>query len=468
MKKLCTGSRICLFVASNKELAWFLVHFLFFCHIQGILISSLRPEVISRSEHGISRANISEYALKVLYRLSEAGYDAYLVGGAVRDLLLGCNPKDWDVATNATPEEIRQLFRNCRLIGRRFRLAHIYYGREIIEVATFRAAHGEAHRGHAQQLGDGRILRDNAYGSIDSDVMRRDLTCNSLFYDIKNFSIVDYVGGVADINARRICVIGDSETRYREDPVRMLRALRFTAKLSFHLTVEAAQPISHLAPMLDDIPAARLFDETLKLFQKGHALRSFEVLREYGLFSYLFLQTEDTLSVDSDHYVESFIRAGLENTDNRINSGKFVNPAFLYALLLWGSLRQAMYDEVEGDMDNIAVMNTLSQDIFQIQSEQTAIPKRFSVQAREIWALQPRFGQRQGKRPLRLLSHPRFRAAYDFLLLRNQAGENLHELCEWWTEFQKREASRMREIQANHINYRSHTRFRKPRRQTLG
>lgn len=402
-----------------------------------------------------------------MYRLSKAGYDAYLVGGAVRDLLLGHHPKDFDVVTNATPEEIRQLFRNCLLIGRRFRLAHIRYGREIIEVATFRATHEEAHRGHAQQLNDGRILRDNAYGSIDSDVMRRDLTCNSLFYDIKNFSIVDYVGGVADINARQIRVIGDPETRYREDPVRMLRALRFTAKLGFHLTIEAAQPINHLAHMLDDIPAARLFDETLKLFQKGHALRSFEVLREYGLFGYLFLQTEDALEVDPDHYVESFIRAGLENTDNRVNSGKSVNPAFLYAFLLWGGLRQTMYDEAEGGMDDVAMMNTLARDIFQVQAEQTAIPKRFSIQAREIWTLQPRFEQRRGKRPLKLLSHPCFRAAYDFLLLRNQTSENLMELCEWWTEFQKHHAEKVWAIQANHQNHQSHARFRKSRRRAV-
>ena len=384
----------------------------------------------------------------------------------MRDLLLGHHPKDFDVATNATPEEIRRLFRNCRLIGRRFRLAHIRYGREVIEVATFRASHKEACKGRAQQMNDGRILRDNVYGSIGSDVMRRDLTCNSLFYNIKDFSIIDYVGGVADINARRIRVIGDPETRYREDPVRMLRALRFVAKLSFQLTREAAQPISHLAPMLDDIPAARLFDETLKLFQKGHALCSFEALREHGLFSYLFLQTEDALDMDSDDHIESFIRAGLENTDNRVNSGKSVNPAFLYAFLLWGSLKQAMYDEAKGNMNNLTMMNTLARDIFQAQIEQTAISKRFAVQAREIWTLQPRFEQRRGKRPLRLLSHPRFRAAYDFLLLRNQAGENLQELCEWWIEFQK--WNEARKVQTDNQDHRHHQRPRKSQRRTTG
>ncbi len=393
--------------------------------------------IIPRSEHGISRNQISENALKVLYRLSKAGYEAYLVGGAVRDLLLGHQPKDFDVATNAHPEEIRQLFKNCRLIGRRFRLAHIRYGREIIEVATFRAAHDNASEAHAQQADDGRIVRDNVYGDIDGDVMRRDLTVNSLFYNIKDFSIVDYVDGVADVKARRIQVIGDPETRYREDPVRMLRALRFVAKLDFTMTEEAAKPIQKLAPMLDDMPAARLFDEILKLFQKGHALRSYEVLREYGLFSYLFLQVEDSLQDDSDGYVESFIRNGLENTDQRVNLGKSVNPAYLYAFLLWGCLRQAMQEEVDGDMDDVTSMIRIAQEIFSAQVEQTAIPKRYSVQSREIWTLQHRFEQRRGKRPMRLLAHPRFRAAYDFLLLRNQCGEDLQELCDWWTDFQE-------------------------------
>lgn len=405
--------------------------------MESITISQVSPTIIPESEHGISCHHISENAHKVLHRLNKAGYDAYLVGGAVRDLLLGYQPKDFDVATSARPEEIRRLFKNCRLIGRRFRLAHIRYGREVIEVATFRAAHGNASGNRAQRTRDGRILRDNVYGDINDDVMRRDLTVNSLFYRIRDCSVIDYVNGMADIQSHHIRIIGDPETRYREDPVRMLRVLRFVAKLSFKMNVETVRPIQKLAFMLDDMSAARLFDEVLKFFQKGHALRSFKVLREYGLFSYLFLQVEDSLEADNDAYIERFIRLGLENTDRRIHSGKSVNPAYLYAFLLWGCLQQAMRQEAHGDMSDTVSMNRIAREIFAAQVEQTAIPKRYSVQSREIWILQSRFEQRRGKRPMRLLNHPRFRAAYDFLLLRNQCGENLQELCEWWAGFQE-------------------------------
>lgn len=397
------------------------------------------PNIIPHSEHSISRSNISDSALKVLYRLNKAGYAAYLVGGAVRDLLLNRHPKDFDVATDASPEEVRTLFRNSRLIGRRFRLAHIRFGREIIEVATFRAAHEDAHKDHAHQTDEGRIVRDNVYGDIDGDVWRRDLTINALYYNIKDFSIVDYVNGMSDISDRKVRVIGDPEIRYREDPVRMLRALRFVAKLDFEIDVETVAPIAELAPMLDEIPPARLFDEVLKLFHKGHALRSFEVLREHKLFGYLFYQVEEALNSDDSGYREKMIRAGLENTDRRIKEGKSVNPAFLYAFFLWGALKDTLGTD---SMDRIPLVVSAARDVFSAQVEQTSIPKRFSVQAREIWTLQPRFEQRRGKRPLRLLSHPRFRAAYDFLLLRNQAGESLEELCDWWTDFQELDEAR--------------------------
>lgn len=400
------------------------------------------PNIIPHSEHSISRSNISDSALKVLYRLNKAGYAAYLVGGAVRDLLLNRHPKDFDVATDASPEEVRTLFRNSRLIGRRFRLAHIRFGREIIEVATFRAAHEDAHKDHAHQTDEGRIVRDNVYGDIDGDVWRRDLTINALYYNIKDFSIVDYVNGMSDISDRKVRVIGDPEIRYREDPVRMLRALRFVAKLDFEIDVETVAPIAELAPMLDEIPPARLFDEVLKLFHKGHALRSFEVLREHKLFGYLFYQVEEALNSDDSGYREKMIRAGLENTDRRIKEGKSVNPAFLYAFFLWGALKDTLGMDSMDSMDRIPLVVSAARDVFSAQVEQTSIPKRFSVQAREIWTLQPRFEQRRGKRPLRLLSHPRFRAAYDFLLLRNQAGESLEELCDWWTDFQELDEAR--------------------------
>jgi len=394
------------------------------------------PTIIPRSEHCISRSEISDSALKVLHRLNKAGYEAYLVGGAVRDLLLGRHPKDFDVATNASPDEVRSLFRNSRLIGRRFRLAHIRFGREIIEVATFRASHDDAHEDHAHQTDEGRIVRDNVYGDMDGDVWRRDLTINALFYNIKDFSLVDYVDGVSDVQNRRIRVIGDPEVRYREDPVRMLRALRFVAKLDFELDAETAAPIGDLAHTLDEVPSARLYDEILKLFQKGHALRSFDVLRQHQLFGYLFLQVEESLNADTSGDIQRMIRAGLENTDLRVNEGKSVNPAFLYAFMLWGALKEALQAS-RGDINHSPSVISAAREVFAAQVEQTAIPKRYSIQSREIWALQSRFDQRRGKRPLRLLSHPRFRAAYDFLLLRNQAGENLQELCDWWTDFQE-------------------------------
>jgi poly(A) polymerase len=404
-------------------------------------INKHTPKIVSRAEHGISRNNISENALKVLYRLNKSGYAAYLVGGAVRDLLLGRHPKDFDVATDASPEEVHRLFRNSRVIGRRFKIVHVRYGRDIIEVTTFRDCHDDAHSEIAHQASDGRLLRDNVFGEIDTDAWRRDLSVNALFYNIKDFSVVDYVNGMDDIAAKRLRVIGDPETRYREDPVRMLRVARFAAKLDFTADEATLAPIANMAPLLDDIPAARLYDEALKLFHKGHALRSFEVLQEFGLLGYLFLQVEECLQGDNSGYVKQFIRNGLANTDNRVNSGQTVNPAFLYAFLLWGVFRE---ETANAGRQNMQSMIALGQDIFSAQVEQTAIPKRFSIQAREIWTLQSRFEQRRGKRPVRFLSHPRFRAAYDFLLLRNQSGEDLQELCDWWTEFQQQETDRKR------------------------
>ncbi len=422
-------------------------------------INNHTPIVIPRSEHGISRSNISENALKVLYRLNKAGYAAYLVGGAVRDLLLGRHPKDFDVATDASPEEVHRLFRNSRVIGRRFKIVHVRYGRDIVEVTTFRDTHDDAHTDIAHQDGDGKLLRDNVFGDIDSDAWRRDLTVNALFYNIKDFTVVDYVNGMEDIEARRLRIIGDPETRYREDPVRMLRVARFAAKLGFTADQSTLAPMAELAPLLDDIPSARLFDEVLKLFQKGHGLRSFETLREFGLFEYLFLQVEDCLQEDQSGYVEKFIRNGLNNTDDRVNSGQSVNPAFLYAFLLWGVFREET--ELAGHQ-NMSSMVAAGQDIFSAQVEQTAIPKRFSIQAREIWTLQPRFEQRRGKRPLRLLTHPRFRAAYDFLLLRHQSGEDLQELCDWWTEFQELDESK--KVTATQASDRNRRPRKRPRR----
>nr|WP_226801503.1 polynucleotide adenylyltransferase PcnB [Alkalilimnicola sp. S0819] len=401
--------------------------------------NKLTPTIISRADHSISRANISENALKVLYRLKNAGYQAHLVGGGVRDLSLGREPKDFDVATDATPEDVKALFRNCRLIGRRFRLAHVHFGREIIEVATFRALHdgnGEETEGGEVAFQDGRIVRDNAYGTLEEDALRRDFTVNGLYYNIADYSVVDYVGGMADLQAGLIRLIGDPEVRYREDPVRMLRAVRFAAKLGFLIEQNSAEPIGEMAATLEQIPPARLFEEVLKLLMGGMGVQTFEALRHYGLFNQLFPGTDQALDSDPHGQAMGFVSRALANTDARIAEDKPVTPAFLFAALLWPQLRHRAEARVASG-DNLALaLQEAGSEVLAEQMQRVAIPKRFSLPMREIWLLQPRFERTHGKRAQRLLSHPRFRAAYDFLLLRAAVGEVPEELAQWWTEVQ--------------------------------
>jgi len=394
-----------------------------------------QPRIIPRSEHAISRANISSNALKVLYRLKGAGYDAFLVGGGVRDMLLGREPKDFDIATNARPEEVKKLFRNCMLIGRRFRLAHVRFENEIIEVATFRAQ-GDGASDDEARTENGRILRDNVYGTLEEDAWRRDFTVNALYYNIQDFSVVDYVGGMADLQSGMLRLIGDPRQRYHEDAVRMLRAVRFAAKLGFRIHTDSEAPIFELAHLLEDIPSARLFDEILKLFLGGCAVQSFELLRHYGLFAYLFPQTEACLAQEREGFPLTLLIRALQNTDARIAEGKPVTPAFLYAALLWEPLRQAMASQEAEAMGEIPALQQAAYAVEGQQLARTALPKRFGVPMREIWTLQIRLRRTTGLRPLRLLEHPRFRAAYDFMLLRRDAGEDIGELCQWWTEFQ--------------------------------
>jgi poly(A) polymerase len=395
------------------------------------------PVIVPRSEHNISRANISPNALKVLYRLKSAGFEAFLVGGGVRDLLLDRHPKDFDVVTNADPDQIRDLFRNCRLIGRRFRLAHVRFGRDIVEVATFRAANvadpEDDDRAHSDS---GRILRDNVYGTIGEDVWRRDFTVNALYYNITDYSIWDYVDGVRDVRARTLRLIGDPEKRYREDPVRMLRAVRFAAKLDFTLAPETAAPIASLGRLLNDVPSARLFDELLKLFQSGHAVRSFELLLEYDLLRYLFRDTQAEIDAGERDKVIEFIRRGLANTDARVREDKPITPMFLYALFLWFPIQAlARRLESEGWNDGQAMLEA-SQRI--VAAQQTAFPRRFSSPMKELLNMQWRFGEMQGGRAARLLQHKRFRAAYDFLALRASCGEVEQATVDWWTDLQSK------------------------------
>lgn len=350
--------------------------------------------------------------------------------------MLGRTPKDFDIATNALPEQVHQLFRNCRVIGRRFRLAHIRFGREIVEVATYRGAHSDDDD-HGLST-DGRVVRDNVFSSLlEEDAQRRDFTVNSLYYNVDEGSIIDYSGGVEHLKAGVLHLMGDPRVRYREDPVRMLRAVRFAAKLGFRIDTESEAPLFEFGELLEAIPAARLFEEVLKLFMSGHAVQSLQLLCHYRLFEHLFPQAgHATAQLASS---SPLLLQALANTDARIAQDKPVTPAFLFAALLWGPLRHAI-EQLQGQgASELQTMQLASEKVVARQVKRTALPKRFSVPMREIWALQASLRQRLGKRPVRLLTHPRFRAAYDFMLLRCSAGEDIQELCDWWTAFQSAE-----------------------------
>ncbi|WP_018138607.1 MULTISPECIES: polynucleotide adenylyltransferase PcnB [unclassified Thioalkalivibrio] len=408
------------------------------------------PRVYSREEHGISRAAIDDNALKVLYRLRDAGYRACLVGGGVRDLLLGREPKDFDIATDATPDQVRGLFRNCRLIGRRFRLAHVLFGREVIEVATFRAPHDEDEGGDGQvALSDeGRILRDNRYGTIEQDAVRRDFSVNALYYDIDDFSVLDYTGGVEDLREGVLRLIGDDvETRLREDPVRMLRAVRFSAKLGLRVAPEVEAGIHELAGLMQTVAPARLFDEVIKLFHSGAAVTCLDELERFGLFAPMFPEAAECFA-DPDVGAErrQFLVESLLNTDKRINEELGVNPAFLYAAILWAPVQVAATRRIEDGEQEIPAWQQAMAEVLDRQVKTVSIPKRFSLIVREIWELQARLERARGGRALRLLTHPRFRAGYDFLCLRARAGDADPELCRWWTEFQEKDEGEQKKM----------------------
>ncbi|HDY98532.1 MAG TPA: polynucleotide adenylyltransferase PcnB [Pseudomonas sabulinigri] len=394
------------------------------------------PTVIPASQHSLRRERLSRHAVTVVERLQQAGYQAFAVGGCVRDLLLNIEPKDFDIATSATPEQVRATFRNSRLIGRRFKLAHVHFGREIIEVATFRANHEEeANAEQSRQSESGRLLRDNVYGTFEQDAQRRDFTINALYYDVTSGQIHDFANGVHDIRNQQIRLIGQPEQRYQEDPVRMLRAIRFAGKLGFEIEPHTAAPIESLAPLLHDIPAARLFDEVLKLLMSGQGQNTFDLLYQYDLFAPLFPDTDEAI-IDRPDYTLTLVRQALANTDERIAQGKPVTPAFLFAALLWPALPQRVLDLEAQGIPSIPAHQQAAQELLSEQCRHTAIPKRFSIPMREIWDLQPRLERRSGRRADQMLEHPRFRAAYDFLLLRESAGEQTDGLGDWWTRYQ--------------------------------
>ena len=365
--------------------------------------------------------------------MQEAGFEAFLVGGSVRDLLLGKIPKDFDVATSATPEEVQEVFPRCRLIGRRFRLAHVRKGGALIEVATFR---GSADKGGDHEKSNGRILRDNVFGSVEEDAIRRDFTINALFLDPVSGEIRDYVGGYEDLAKRRLRLIGDPAVRYREDPVRLLRAARFEAKLGVRPDEETEAPIRAMAHLLKDVPPARLFEEVCKLFLTGHGVRSMEALQRFGLSRILFPGVKKG-SGRGKIQIGTVLRKTLENTDDRVRSGKPVTPAFLFAALLWQPVSDRTRDLVEEGETEYNAMMRASEEVIVGQGQSTSIPRRFSAVTRQIWIMQIRFNRTRGKRWKRLLHEQRFRAAYDFLLLRAEEDPSLKPLCEFWTKAQE-------------------------------
>lgn len=402
-------------------------------------------EIVAPSQHGIAEQKISSNALRVIERLHDAGFDAHIVGGGVRDLLLGLRPKDFDIATNATPEQVRQIFRHSRIIGRRFRIVHVMFGRDMIEVTTFRGHHSNAENAKDGEVHDsGLLLRDNVYGSIEEDAIRRDFTVNALYYGVDH-QVRDFCNGMRDIQKRQIHMIGDPETRYREDPVRMLRAVRLAAKLDFTLEKNTATPIARLAPLLNDISNARLFDEMIKLFMAGSAVKTFDLMVQHQLFQTLFPGPARLL--EPGNYSDILIRQALTNTDERIRKDLRVTPAFLCAAILWPVLQQQQLHAQHEGLPPYQALQKAAQKIIGEQIKRIGIPKRFTLPMQEIWELQWQLHRRLGNRAEKMLEHPRFRAAYDFLLLREQAGEDLNNLGQWWTDYQDADVEQRAQLQ---------------------
>ncbi|ULJ69318.1 polynucleotide adenylyltransferase PcnB [Wielerella bovis] len=399
--------------------------------VGAILPKKRKPKKQMGTRHAIKLAIHNHSAIKVLEHLHQAGYEAYLVGGAVRDLLLGVQPKDFDVATNATPEQVHQIFRRSRIIGRRFQIVHVMMGADTIEVSTFRSG------GKVKQNEFGRIMRDNAYGTMEQDALRRDFTCNALYYDIRNQEVIDFHTGLADIAAKKLVIIGDAAERYAEDPVRMLRAVRLSGKLGFSVDEATATPIASHAKLLRKEPVARLFDEMMKILFSGCALGCLKQLHLLGedarihpLFTAMF---QAAAATDKQPEIGHL---ALQQTDARLRENKSVSVGFVLAALFWGQLEKRWLSGQKRGASPAAAMNEAINSLRDDMEKGWGVPQRYSATMREIWALQPQFAYQRGGRPFRLLAQTRFRAAYDFLLLRGQVSDELRELGEWWTKFQ--------------------------------
>ena len=407
---------------------------------------SNKPKTYLLKELGLSPKNLDRHAVSITDKLVKAGFQAYLVGGCVRDLLLGLQPKDFDVSTNAEPEQVQALFKICRLIGRRFRLAHIHFGRHIIEVATFRGPHVKQDKTTSHAHKDGRLLRDNVYGTLEEDAWRRDFTVNALYLDAQNNTVIDHVGGIEDHQHKTLRLMGEPIQRYKEDPVRMLRAIRFKAKLGFQLEHGTESPIKDLAPLLKDIPSARLYDEVLKLFLSTQATQVFEGLRQYGLFEALFPQSEQCLKHAISDQPLLLIRQAMLNTETRLKENRHVTPYFLLAAILWEPIRLLTEQNRPSLNSDVQAINAAAGEVIAHQIGRIAIPRRITTPMREVWALQPKFHKRSGIRCLRFLEHPRFRAAYDFMLLRAQYGEVDSKVADWWTHIQTLDAGEQKKL----------------------
>ncbi len=413
-----------------------------------------KRQVVPAKVHGINVDWVDERALNVVRTLQDRGFEAYIVGGAVRDLLLGLKPKDFDVATNATPEQVKAAFRRAFIIGRRFRIVHVVYGRgrehEVIEVSTFRAhldnADAEQVKGNErsskQELAgmkhavdaSGRVLRDNVWGPQEEDAARRDFTVNAMYYDPQTGTVVDYHGGIQDAKRHVLRMIGDPATRYREDPVRILRAVRFAAKLSargFKLEPRTARPLAPMRDLLADIPQSRLFDEMLKLLQTGHALASVAQLKALGLARGI----DPLLDLVVERAETPLVQAALADTDRRVGEGKPVAPSFLLACVLWEDVRKLWQDRMAQGEHVMPALQTAMDDVFGQRVGDVSGRGKLAADMREIWAMQPRFERRSGQAPFNLVEQPRFRAGFDFLRLRADAREIDDTLADWWQEF---------------------------------
>ncbi|ATQ74972.1 poly(A) polymerase [Massilia violaceinigra] len=391
------------------------------------------PIILGAAEHGIDSKLLSSNAIRVTQTLQEAGFKAFVVGGAVRDLLLSVKPKDFDIATDATPEQVKRLFRRAFIIGKRFQIVHVMFGSDLLEVTTFRGA-GES---SAPKDEHGRVLRDNNFGPQHEDAMRRDFTINAMYYDPATQVVLDYHGGIADIRDKTLRIIGQPEARYREDPVRLLRVVRFAARLGFTIEPHTREPIPVMAPLINNVPAARVFDEMLKLLMSGHALACLQQLRKeglhHGLLPLLDVVLEQPIGM-------KFVTLALESTDNRVKAGKGVSPGFLFASLLWHQVVEKWTAYRAAGESPIPALHLAADDVLDSQTEKLALQRKIGSDMRDIWSMQPRFERRNGKAPYKLLEHPRFRAGYDFLLLRCESGEIEMEIGEWWTAFYEGDA----------------------------